>query len=134
MKRETVPPLETLYLDIRLGGEGASKPSTGVFFPQGFRARPTVDVILYLHGHRAAYPRLSIDGYWDARRFKYWPLREGLNASGRDAVLIAPTLGPHSQAGWLVRPGGLDAYLTRVLGELRPVGRLPRRLDAPVTR
>jgi hypothetical protein len=46
-------------------------------------------------------------------------LREGLNASGRNAVLVAPTLGIHSQAGWLVRPGGLDAYLERVLGALR---------------
>jgi hypothetical protein len=46
------------------------------------------------------------------------PLREGLVESGKQAILVAPTLGPKSQPGSLLEPGGLDRYLGQVLSAL----------------
>ena len=108
---------------------------TGIFIPDGYgQARPWTS-ILYLHGFKAdAIKRQAIDQYWDSRRFPYGALREGVNASGRNVVLVAPTLGSRSEAGVCFRPGGLDAYLAQVLAALRAYGRhrraAPPRLSA----
>jgi hypothetical protein len=74
-----------------------------------------VDIIVYLHGHKTSFPSTSIQGYWNAAANPQWALREGLNDSGKNAILVAPTLGPKSQAGTLVSGGGFDAYLDRVM-------------------
>lgn len=118
IRRETSPAGETVYVGIPLAGEGAARALTGIFCPEGYRAGPRADLILYLHGHKTRHPRLAIDAYWNAQRFPYWPLREGVSASGRNVLLAAPTLGPHSQAGRLIRPGGFDRYLEQVRGAL----------------
>jgi hypothetical protein len=91
------------------------RPWSAVYFPPAVdRASRTIDVVLYLHGYRTAIPgeRQSI---WAYLKHKCWPLREHLAASGKAAVLIAPTLGPKSQAAGLLEPGGLDRYLDAVL-------------------
>ncbi|MET0527786.1 MAG: DUF2272 domain-containing protein [Microvirga sp.] len=119
----------TLYPEIDLGivdkfGQRAA-PMTGIFLPDGFVAGSSIDLILYLHGFKAARA-LTIDGYWDAKRYPYGALREKLNTARRNVVLVAPTLGAHSEAGRLVEPGGLDAYLSKVLaviGAHSPSGR-----------
>jgi len=88
---------------------------SAVYFPPAVdRNSREIDVILYLHGHRTTVPgnRRSI---WDYLKSKYWPLREHLAASGKAAVLIAPTLGPKSEAAGLREPGGLDRYLDAAL-------------------
>jgi hypothetical protein len=46
-------------------------------------------------------------------------LRQRLNASGRNVILVAPTLGPHSQPGNLTAQGGLDVFLGRTLATIR---------------
>src|SRR5439155_860963 len=51
-------------------------------------------------------------------RFAYGGFREGVNASGRNVIFVAPTLGSRSEAGDLLKPGGLDTYLAKVLGLL----------------
>jgi hypothetical protein len=88
---------------------------SAVYFPPAVdRNSRTIDVILYLHGYRTAIPgdRQSI---WAYLKHKCWPLREHLAASGKAAVLIAPTLGPKSQSAGLLERGGLDRYLDAVL-------------------
>jgi hypothetical protein len=88
---------------------------SAVYFPPAVeRNSRTIDVILYLHGHRTAIPgaRRSI---WAYLKHKCWPLREHLAASGKAAVLIAPTLGPKSQSAGLLERGGLDRYLDAAL-------------------
>jgi len=110
-KRETSPPAETLYLDLALGSESPARPMTGIFIPESYRPQPQVDLILYLHGFKYTtdfkpYPTLTIDGYWDKRQFPYFTLREGVNESRKNVILVAPTLGARSQTGWLTGRGG----------------------------
>lgn len=108
----------TLYPRIPLGSEGAAQPLTGIYLPVGYRPTEAVDVILYLHGHKTpcgGNEEWTIDTIW---RSGFFPLREGLDRAQRNVVLVAPTLGARSQAGDLVKPGGLDRYLARVLAAL----------------
>jgi hypothetical protein len=107
---------------------------TGIFIPENYRPLPQVDLILYLPGHKGIVPRdpsVSIDKYWNRGQFPYWPLREGVNESGKNVILVAPTLGSRSQAGSLLQPGGLDVYLERVMAALREHGPYKRARQAP---
>lgn len=124
----TAPPLSytedspkevTHYVKIVLGGESPAAPLTGIFVPKGYRVGSSVDLILYLHGHhkKAPWPPdLTIDRYWS--KYRYWWLRESLVGSGRNAVLVAPTLGPASESGWLAKAGGLERYVDLVRAAL----------------
>ena len=113
----------TLYAPINLGIAN-TKPQTGIFEPAGWRAGPAVDLVIYFHGIRD--PRITIDTYWDAAPHRHFALREELAASGKNALLVAPLLGPRSQTdiGTLARPGGLDAYAAQVLGAMQAQGRV----------
>jgi flagellum-specific peptidoglycan hydrolase FlgJ len=122
--RESIPPGATFYVEIDLKITDragiVAPPVTGVFIPEGYQPVAAVDLVLYLHGFKAdAIKRDAIDQYWNSRRFPYGALREGVNASGRNVVLVAPTLGSRSEAGSLLKPGGLDAFLSQVLAALR---------------
>ena len=90
-------------------------------------------MILYLHGHTSEFPGdgVPIEGYWDASKFPFFALCEGVNDSGKNVILVAPTLGPRSQAGPLLTLWP-DAYLDQVMlalmahgpyknGSLRPI-------------
>jgi hypothetical protein len=112
----------TLYVKVPLGGESPAAPMTGIFLPQGFRPTTKVDIILYLHGFKSRHPSLSIDGYWDNARSLFWPLREGVSEARRNVVLVAPTLGPRSEAPWLIEPGGFDRYAELLLQALKDYG------------
>jgi peptidoglycan hydrolase-like protein with peptidoglycan-binding domain len=119
LARESDPPMTTLYLDIALGGEASARPMTGVFIPSNFRRDRRIDAVVYLHGFKRDIPGVSINTYWNRRRFPQRGLREGVNMSTKNVILIAPSLGPRSQAGWLVQPGGFDRYLDHVLAAIR---------------
>jgi LAS superfamily LD-carboxypeptidase LdcB len=117
--QEQTPPGRTLYVNIPLGAERPAKPMTGIFIPQHFQPEPKVDLIIYLHGIKPKAD-LTINRYWNRSHFPTWPLREEVNQSGKNFVLVAPTLGPRSQTqtGWLAKPGGLDKYVDQVLAAL----------------
>ena len=121
VKREAAPPSYTLYFDLSLGSESPARPMTGIFIPEGYRPQPQVDLILYLHGFKQR-PALTIDGYWDKREFPYFSLREGLNEARKNVILVAPTLGPRSETGWLTRPGGLSKYIDQLMAALAANG------------
>jgi len=128
VKRDQVAQGETLYFSVDLKIPGAPA-RTGVFVPKGFKPGVGVDVVLWLHGWKdPSLAAPAIEQYWNAARFPHFALREAVAASGRNLVLIAPTLGPTSQPGALITPGALDAYLAQVLAGLRAQG--PWR-DAP---
>jgi hypothetical protein len=127
----TIPPLLytesspldlTLYVKIALGGESPAQPMTGIFIPQNYRIPSQIDLILYLQGHHKGgnFPTtLSIDQYWGSpKKYPFWRLREGINGSGKNVILVAPTLGPGSETGWLTGVGGLDQYLNQVRAAL----------------
>jgi hypothetical protein len=85
---------ETYYVTISLGGNPAPKPVTGIFVPENYNVSSDVDMILWLMGHHdnSEYPpALTIDDYW----FKYphFRFREFVNASNKNVILAAPTLG-----------------------------------------
>ncbi len=127
LKQESAPPGTTLYVEIDLkivDKFGLTAPAvTGIFVPDGYQPGAAVDLILYLHGFKAdAIKRQAIDQYWNSRRFPYGALRESVNASGRNVILVAPTLGSHSEAKRLLEPGGLDTYIAQVLAALRAYG------------
>lgn len=122
-----VPPPQpvgtTLYERIPLGEEAPAKAQTGIFLPVGYQPQPQVDLIIYLHGMKAPSglpTNATIDRYWSPP-FPFL-LREAVNASGRNVILVAPTLGPASEAGSLTRPGGLDRYVDQVLDVLAKRG------------
>jgi outer membrane protein OmpA-like peptidoglycan-associated protein len=116
---------ETHYVSIPLGKESPATPMTGIFIPQDYRTPSQVDLLIYLHGHHkgGAFPtNLSIDVYWLAAHYKFWPLREGVNISNKNVILVAPTLGPASEGEKLDRNGGFDDYVGQVLGALTKYG------------
>ena len=118
---ERTPAALTMFIRVPL--RGASTPDwrqwSAVYFPPAASpARRTIDVILYLHGHRTGIPGVR-KTIWAYLKHKCWPLREHLAASGKAAVLIAPTLGPRSESGTLLGPNGLDRYLEAVLSASR---------------
>jgi hypothetical protein len=136
IRRESTPVGTTLYVEIDLKILDkfgiTAPPVTGIFIPDGYAVGATADLILYLHGFKAdAIKRQAIDQYWNAQRFPYGALREGVNASGRSVILVAPTLGSRSEAKRLLEPGGLDAYITQVLAALHAHGPSRRASSAP---
>ena len=112
---ENPPPRSTLYLNIPLGSESPATPMTAVFLSRHAAPTSTVDLLLYLHGHKA--DSLQIDDYLTKPQYRF---RERLNAAGKAAILVAPTLGPKSQPGILATQG--DAYLSDVLDGLKQYG------------
>jgi hypothetical protein len=115
--RENQPPAVTLYVRIPLDVETSARELTAIYLPSSVKVDASpIDVILYLHGHKKDIPgrNTSIREYL---KHKYWPLREGLEATGRRFVLVAPTLGPKAESGKLVSKG-LDWYLDQVTSAL----------------
>jgi hypothetical protein len=106
----------TWYVRYDLAIPSISK-QTAIFWPSGFVADAHVDVIFYLHGWRVDdNPPRTMKEYFQR---PYGGLREALNASGQNAVLVAPTLGDHSESGRLSQPGQLDALLATALTATR---------------
>ena len=119
----SVLPGETIYSPIDLTTRNYSDRYrlTGIYIPPSFIRRPNAkaNVIVYLHGHKFGYPKATatIREYWDNNNFPLFAFREELMESRKNAILVAPTLGPKSQAGRLVEVnegGGLDWYLRQV--------------------
>jgi peptidoglycan hydrolase-like protein with peptidoglycan-binding domain len=136
IKQESVPTGTTLYVGIDLQIVDKLKitapPTTGIFIPDKFVPGAAADIILYLHGFKAeAIRRQGIDQYWNSPRFPYGALREGVNASDRNVILVAPTLGSRSETGRLTVPSGLDAYIEQVLAALRAYGPYRESGSAP---
>ncbi len=138
------PPGQTFYVKIKLGKDSRCvksivenkkkkclqyqtfviRPMTGIFIPENYSPQPAVDLILYLHGHKTDVPGSDalIAEYWDGQKHPVFALREEINASQKNVILVAPTLALKSEAGDLVRPDGLDNYLEKVLEALGTYG------------
>jgi hypothetical protein len=123
VRRDDTPPLLSLYLPIPLGVPGVGDPSTGVFVPANYRAGKTVDLILFLRGYDIKRPKAatSVREYWNSPRhpvLKSFLLREEINRSGKNVILVVPPLGPFAEAGKLKDDGGVQEFLGRVLDGL----------------
>jgi hypothetical protein len=111
------PPGQTIYVEIDLQIQNRVR-QTAIFVPDGFSKGPDIDMVLYLHGHEQN-DDVSVSQYLQE---DYGKLREGVNASGRNVILVAPTLGPLSQANALTRRSGLDDFVAGCLSALRAHG------------
>ncbi|MCK6691966.1 MAG: hypothetical protein L6Q97_07675, partial [Thermoanaerobaculia bacterium] len=89
--------------------------TTGFYIPKHFDASQPVLILLYLHGHRGC-GNGTIRNYFKESYFK--PFGSIIEASGKNVILVAPTIGPLSQGGDLNNKGGMHEYLTRVIDRL----------------
>jgi murein endopeptidase len=129
--KEVTPPAYTLYANIPLQNPlGTAKPMTGIFVPENYCPQPSVDLLVYLHGYkyRAHKPSFSIDSYW---RLPQFLLREAVNKSQRNLIMVAPTLGPKNEPGNLVNALGFDRLLDQVMAVLGQYGPYANTSKAP---
>jgi hypothetical protein len=112
------PAEATYYFPIEVMPNGQDN-ATGVFFPAGFQFPDKINVILYFHGHKAKEFK-TINQYWSGRLHNLY-LRQDLNATCKQAVLIAPTMGAtpgsslNAGMGIFANPGAADDYLAEVV-------------------
>jgi hypothetical protein len=112
------PAEATYYFPIEVMPTGQDN-ATGVFFPAGFRFPGKINVILYFHGHKAGEFK-TINEYWIGKLHDLY-LREFINATGKQVVLIAPTMGAapgsgiNAGMGIFANPGGADVFLAEVV-------------------
>ena len=113
------PAGSTQYERIVLGGEMGATPLTGIFVPAGYRPQAQqVDLIIYFHGMKVPSGLPTSATIRDIWRRRDFPLRERVNESGKNVLLVAPTLGPASESGKLTKPGGFDWYVDQVIAAL----------------
>jgi hypothetical protein len=123
LKKDTTVAKETYFVSIDLGQQANAKAMTGIFVPDNYKISDKVDIILWLMGHHdnAAYPpTMAIDDYWV--KYPHFKFREFVNQSKKNVVLVAPSLGPGSQAGSLTPRGGLASFIDQVLAALNAYG------------
>jgi hypothetical protein len=123
VRRDTSPPLMSLYLPIPLGVPGVAAQSTGVFVPANYRVGKTIDLVLFLRGYDVNRPKTatSVGEYWSSPQhpiLKSFLFREEVNKSGKNVILVVPTLGPFAEVGKLKDDGGVQEFLGRVLDGL----------------
>lgn len=136
LETENQPAQSTLYVEIKLKNVHRTTgkpvtPMTGIFIPEGFSPQPSVDVIIYLHGFDLTGCNKAIKKYWDGVCQPHFPLRVGVNDSGKNVILVAPTLGSKSESGDLIKSGALDTYLDQVMGALKAYGPYANRSQTP---
>ena len=145
--RGSTPALETLYVKIDLGlrnerifkkadarnDTATVEKMTGIFIPKNFTATPKVDLLIYLHGYKnePIAKDGSINDYWNAKKFPHFGFREILNDSGNNFILVAPTLGPRSQAGTLITNAGFTNFIKQVIASIVQYCSLYANQDAP---
>jgi hypothetical protein len=135
IRRDTTPPLMSLYLPIPLDVPGVQAQSTGVFIPANYKAGKTIDLVVFLRGYDIRRPKTatSVEEYWNSPEhpiLKSFMFREQVNKSGRNVILAVPTLGPFSDFGKLKDAGGPQEFLGRILDGLwrsGPHAGLPKR-------
>jgi hypothetical protein len=139
VRRDTRPPLLSLYLPIPLGVPDVADPSTGVFVPSDYRAGDAVDLLVFLRGYDVNRPKpaTAVADYWNSPRhpvLKSFQFREEVNKSGKNVILVVPALGPRSEAGKLAEAGGPQMFLSRVLDVLWRQGPHAGRTNRPTVR
>ncbi len=139
---------KTLYLPIKLSK--TVLPKVGVFIPNGFqpataiknaRAFSAIDLVVFFHGHIypcdtkgvAKFDKGGIEYYWNTPDFTF--LREDFAASGRNAVLIAPTFTnklnrSSATFGNLDENKKFDLLINECLAQLKKDNHLPNDAEA----
>jgi uncharacterized protein YcbK (DUF882 family) len=105
---------------------------TAIFKPDHFNAAAATDLIIYLHGHKAVHPgsNASIKAYLNYSKQPFFQLRETIGGSGKNVILIAPSLGPRSQYGSLVIE--FDAYMENIIAAINEYIIGPKKANGKV--
>jgi hypothetical protein len=138
-RAEKGPPGLSLILPIPLGVPGVTAQSTGVFAPEKYRAGDAIDLLLFLRGYDINRPKAAtqVEEYWNSPEhpiLKSFQFRQEVNTSGKNVILVIPTLGPYSEAGKLAEPGGVQSFLDQVLDALVKNGPHAGRKAKPAVR
>jgi hypothetical protein len=139
VRRESTPPRVSLYLSIPLGVPRVDEQSTGVFVPENYRVGDTNDLVVFLRGYDVKRPKAatSVGEYWNSPKhpvLKSFLLREEVNKSGKNVILVVPALGPFAEAGKLNDEGGMQAFLDSIVDGLSRSGPHVRRAKRPTIR
>jgi hypothetical protein len=91
---------------------------TAIYAPSHFSVNDAVDIIIYLHGHKSGHPGVtaSIKQYLNYSKQPYFNFTEAINKSDKNIIFVAPTLGPRSQYGNLVK--NFDDFMEQVLAAI----------------
>jgi len=82
----------TIYAPLVPGQDPGGHNRTGIFFPDSYLPGATVDLIVYFHGllnRCGGSGSDTVEKYWNN---KYFRLREWMNNSKKNAVLVVPHL------------------------------------------
>jgi hypothetical protein len=136
---DTRPPGLSLIEPIPLGIPGVAAQATGVFAPEKYHAGDAIDLVLFLRGYDINRPKLAtqVEEYWNSPEhpiLKSFQFRQEVNKSGKNVVLVIPTLGPRSESGKLTEPGGVQSFLDRVVDALVKEGPHAGRKTKPAVR
>lgn len=139
IRRDTNPPLMSLFLPIPLDVPRVEAQLTGVFIPENYRVGPTIDLVVFLRGYDINRPKTptSVEQYWNSPQhpvLKSFMFREEINKSGKNVILAVPTLGPFSEVGKLKENGGAQEFLGHILDGLWRSGPHAGRADRPTIR
>jgi hypothetical protein len=108
------PPKLTVYPASLVKDHGAN--DTGIFFPDKYVPSGTVDLLVYFHGQPTPCGGQASDRIWDFWRSKTFLLREWVNKSGKNVVLVAPRL--RGGGGGLRLDVAADEFLTTVVARI----------------
>ncbi len=86
---------------------------TGIFFPDKYVPSGTLDLLVYFHGQPKPCGGHDSDRIWDFWRSKTFLLREGVNKSNKNVVLVAPRL--RGDKSGLRLDMSADEFLKRVV-------------------
>jgi hypothetical protein len=91
---------------------------TAIYTPSYFSTNDAADIIIYLHGHKISHPgaAASVKQYLNYSKQPYFNFAEAINNSGKNVIFVAPTLGPRSQYGNLVK--NFDDFIEQVLAAI----------------
>ena len=84
------PSTLTLYPASTVKGHGDN--DVGIYFPDAYVPSGTLDLLVYFHGQPKPCGGHASDTIRDMWRDSTFPLREMVNKSKKNVVLVAPTL------------------------------------------
>lgn len=93
------------------------RKTTALFFPERFDPAKPAHLLFYFHGHLKGTPGVTkyIKEYLNCpEKNGSLDIRQHIVGSGKNVILVAPTLGPISQAGNLLTKKGWDSFVTDV--------------------
>jgi hypothetical protein len=111
VKHSKGPPALTLYPASTVKGHGAN--DVGIYFPEAYIPSANLDLLVYFHGLPTPCGGSNSDTIRDIWRSSTFQLREMVNKSKKNVVLVAPRL---NLDGGLKLDMDADDFLKKIVG------------------